>query len=1662
MHSPFDASASPDQVAPEHADAVSPTFIRYFGDYEITSEIARGGMGVVFRARQMSLNRAVALKMILAGQLANETEVRRFYSEAEAAANLDHPGIVPIFEVGQHEGQHYFSMGFVEGQSVSQRLAAGPFPPREAAALLARVADAIEYAHQRGVIHRDLKPANILIDQSGSPRVTDFGLAKKLQSDSALTGSGQIMGTPSYMPPEQAGGERGEVGPAADVYALGATLYALVTGRPPFQAATAMDTVIQVLSDEPVPPRRLNVSVPVDLETICLKCLQKQPAKRYASAADFAADLRRFLAHEPIVARPVTPFERAAKWVRRRPTVAALVGLVALVSALGLGGVLWQWRAAVAARIVADARRHDAERARQSEAAAHKASDEARAALNVEKENAVAKLYTTSIALAHQEWLTGDVARAEELLDTCPSRLRQWEWHYLRALCHSELLTLRGDQVATVAAFTADGRHVVSADLRGDFILWDVATGAVVRSIRANEAAVAFDPKRQILAAITPLRPSSLSLWSLTSTLPISSLSPSGPFSERVAFSPDGKTLALIVNSSQVRLWDIDRNAEVARLKGRGEPVKSFAFSPDGRLLGVGKDHGWFEVWEIGSAREPVALRGHPTRDAAVQSVAFSPDGKRLATASIDGTAKLWSVHERRLLTVFRGHRGFLLDVAFRPDGRLLATAGYDHNVWLWDTVTGQNVAILRGHAGMVTSVAFSPDGRRILTRSTDKTLKLWEVRPGETSEAGASSSASAEPPREPPQRTIAGRAAAVAALAFHPKAPRLASVDWDGLLRVDDLVTGRALLSVRVPSDDQKSPHSGTPLTDTSLGAVAYSPDGKLLAVGTGGMTSEVQGVVYLLDAVTGRTLRRTETLRGPTSVLAFSLDGRRLLIGTGNLRGLAGTAPTAAVFDAANGARIATYEGHTAAVLDGALSRDGALAATTGFDGTVRIWGSSDGKERRRLGEGTVFRGLAFSPDDTLLAAGGMDGSLWVYHFRDDKPPQRLRGHTGQIYRVGFSPDGKRLASAEAELKLWDVSSGAELLTPRDTSGELYDVEFSPDGRRLATAGFDGTIFVRSAGQPLGPSTDEWPVIFRDRFDRAELGDRWKILSGHWSIEGGAARGVLGQIPAFWRTAFAATLVPRELHMPRTVEVRFECWAPQPIAVEAKLHDVDRFDPMNGVGMLFPGLLTVLNPDRLATSIIVLNGGSWETVRSNPRFILERDTHYRFRIMREPARLTVSLGEEEVITSPVPDIDVPVLHLQGVHGSGGETVYIDNVEVRAPAAETAAERAALARVGELFARGMLAADVSARVRDDPALDSAARELAVGMAARREKYAQLLNNRGYLVAFEPGHTPAQYESALRHLEEAHRLVPGDGSLLDSLGVGQLRVGRDRDALDSLARADRIMRTALKNSFPSNLAFQAIAQARLGNRDAAEVLLDRVGELATSPVWGMDGVAGRVRDQAQAALKSTAATDREATVRNLQAVGRAIEEYTRDKKVLPPPAIIATDGKRLLSWRVALLPFLGETHLYNQFRRDEPWDSPHNRLLLAKIPACYKPGAGKPAGSGMTYVRAFVGPGTVFDGREGLPVGKITDGTVATVVAAEAAESVPWTEPADLDFAADTPRPVLGSLPTGRASLLFADGVVLTVDRTRLKPEQLRALITRAGGETIDRSTLAP
>jgi serine/threonine protein kinase len=323
------------------SDAFMP--VRSFGDYELQEEIARGGMGVVWKARQASLNRTVALKMILAGKLAGEAEVQRFRREAEAAANLQHPNIVAIHEVGEHDGQHYYSMDYIAGRDLAALVREnGPLPPARAAECVQTLADAVHFAHQRGTLHRDLKPQNVLVDAAGIPRITDFGLAKFVERDDNLTVTGMAMGSPSYMPPEQAAGRLEQVGPASDVYALGAILYELLTGRPPFREDTPMATMRMVMESDPSAPRKHNPTVPPDLENICLKCLEKNPARRYHSARALAEELGRFLKHEPIQARPASTLRKAESWLRRHPwTLMAAASLIAMI----LTGLLyWQYQ----------------------------------------------------------------------------------------------------------------------------------------------------------------------------------------------------------------------------------------------------------------------------------------------------------------------------------------------------------------------------------------------------------------------------------------------------------------------------------------------------------------------------------------------------------------------------------------------------------------------------------------------------------------------------------------------------------------------------------------------------------------------------------------------------------------------------------------------------------------------------------------------------------------------------------------------------------------------------------------------------------------------------------------------------------------------------------------------------------------------------------------------------------------------------------------------------------------------------------------------------------------------------------------------------------------------------------------------------------------------
>jgi hypothetical protein len=465
--------------------------------YEILEELGRGGMGVVYKARQLGLNRIVALKVLLAGEHAGVDELARFRLEAETLARLQHPHIVQIYEVGEHEGRPFFSLEFIEGSSLARRLRGTPQPVQDAAALVEVLARAIQVAHERGIIHRDLKPANVLLSaadglaEQAIPKITDFGLAKQLDSGTERTASGAVLGTPAYMAPEQAEGKSRTTGPAADIYSLGAILYELLTGRPPFKAATEMETLLQVLHEEPVSPRRLQPDCPRDLETVCLKCLSKEPHRRYQTALELAEDLRRFRAREPILARPAGPAERLLLWAQRRPMLAAVYGLLALVTVLGAAGagVTWLWQRAERARTElaaeqeqtraalereheaksrAEADRTAAEDAHQREVQARKEAEKARQAESAAKERLDQVLYLRRVSLAQAEWRDNEVVRARDLLAECPPRRRCWEWYHIHHLCHAELLALAGhSNVVGRVVFSPDGQRLVGRHEQG-------------------------------------------------------------------------------------------------------------------------------------------------------------------------------------------------------------------------------------------------------------------------------------------------------------------------------------------------------------------------------------------------------------------------------------------------------------------------------------------------------------------------------------------------------------------------------------------------------------------------------------------------------------------------------------------------------------------------------------------------------------------------------------------------------------------------------------------------------------------------------------------------------------------------------------------------------------------------------------------------------------------------------------------------------------------------------------------------------------------------------------------------------------------------------------------------------------------------------------------
>jgi WD40 repeat protein len=868
---------------------------------------------------------------------------------------------------------------------------------RSVAQIGRQVAAGLAYAHARGIIHRDIKPSNLLLDTQGVVWITDFGLAKA--SDDGLTQTGDILGTLRYMAPERFRGE-GDV--RADVYALGLTLYELLTLRAAFDAPDRLQLIEQIKAEDPPRPRGLDSRIPRDLETIVLKAIAKDPQDRYRSADALGEDLRRFLADEPIKARRVGALERAWIWARRRPAAAALL-LVSAVAALALvgAGVALYYNMRLEAKNVQLAKANDA---------------------------AEFQRYFHHIARAAAGWREGNMAQVEELLDECPTERRGWEWHYLKRLCHTDLLTIEAHS-GTVegVAYSPDGTRLASASSDGMVWVWDAISGQeALPPLRGHTGAVhavAYSPDGRKLASAG--HDKTVRVWDATTGQSIHKLEGHKASVRTVAFSPEGRRLVSGDVDSTVRVWDVMTHREVfSPLKGHSAYVFSVAYSPDGRRLASACLGSIVWLWNATTGGKVFELWGAATSGAT--AVAFSPDGRRLATGSLEGTLKVWDVATGQPIRSLPGHASGVTSLAFSPDGRRLASSSRGGVIKVWDRdamspeaprpvvapqaspwswQSGQQPLTLIGHTGSVNEVAFSPDGMQLASASADGTIKVWDAR------------------SEPEARTFAG-----GTVAFSPDGKWLASSQW-GPSRVLDTTTGQQI---------------GGTFHGEEL-AMAFSPDGKLIALDSGAM-------VKLWDIATGLGLRTFEGHNEGVSSVAFSRDGRWLASASWD--------HTVKLWDVVTAREIHTFRGHTDRVWGVAFSPDSKRLASAGDDGTVRLWDTTTGLTLYSFESDTdALFSLAFSPDGTRLATAAPNRTISLWDVRTGQWIRSFARNTAPIHGLAFTPDGTRLASIgiDGTVKLWDVETGQEALVLRGHTSAGWGVAFSPDGTRLATGDQD-----------------------------------------------------------------------------------------------------------------------------------------------------------------------------------------------------------------------------------------------------------------------------------------------------------------------------------------------------------------------------------------------------------------------------------------------------------------------------------------------------------------------------------------------------------------------------------------------------------------------------
>ncbi len=1071
--------------------------------YQILGVLGRGGMGIVYHARHLALKREVAVKMILAGRHAGPVERARFRTEVEAVARLQHPNIVQIHEVGEEDGNPYCALEYVSGGTLAGRTARGPMPTAEAAKLVEAVARAMHLAHSRNVVHRDLKPANVMIAADGTPKITDFGLARQLDREDGQTHTGAVMGTPAYMAPEQAVGRTSEAGPVADVYSLGAILYDCLTGRPPLKGDSTAATLALVRTEDPAPPSRWHPSVPLDLDTICLRCLQKQPERRYSSAAELADDLARYLRGEPILARPVRVWERAAKWAKRRPAAAGLIASAVLAVGVGVGALaLFAERERVSA-VELGRKNEDLTREQEAKQAALQATrvSQARLALDrglilCEQGDVARGLVALTQALAaavvaqdadleavvrfnlsaweRQAWRVravlppppGTVAQAVAVHPTGTPlavalnnhTVQLWdategnEGKVLHTLSHA------GDAAVThlSVAFTPDGRTLVVRTDKAVHV-WDVGTGKPACPPLRHDVAVtalALDPSGKFV--VTGDANGVGRVWDVAIGQPREHRFEHKGAIDAVAVRFDGKKVLTGSRLGAIRVWDLESGkADGAEVMLKGGGVTTATFGALGKTLLVGTRSAFavgtvhlLDTATLNPVSAPLAC------DGPVEEAVFGPGEKtvvvRTGFGAASASARVW--HPRNETPVSPlPHRGDVRRVVVSPDGRSVLTAGGGGAARFWDPSSGAPVGSTLYHDGSVGAAAFSGDGRTLVTLDGD--IRVWQA---------------------PPTLRRANLP--------HPGAVNAVAFSGDGLTLTGGKGGARLWRTATGEAVGQPLPHPGEVMT------VAFSPDGKLaltagsdttarlwdtttgeprgiltghkaaVAVaafthdGTGILTGSFDGTARLWSA-DGRPLGEPLKHNGPVQAVAFSPNGKLALTGSDD--------KTAALWRVPTGERVGQPMAHPRAVESVAFSHAGRTAFTgSRYDAAIRCWDTTTGAETRQLtGHPTGVWALALTP--TLLLSGGADGAARFWDVNSGEPVGPAIQHQDVVRAVVFDPAGQTAltASYDSTARRTHAPTGIPIGPLLPQRGKLRAAAFSPDGRTAGTAGWDGT---------------------------------------------------------------------------------------------------------------------------------------------------------------------------------------------------------------------------------------------------------------------------------------------------------------------------------------------------------------------------------------------------------------------------------------------------------------------------------------------------------------------------------------------------------------------------------------------------------------------------